>query len=131
MLTFEFRDTKGILHKWVNMNLPSSMVEAMRQALLSIQSHSKAHYLTGPRPQKLGVVKDILRTSLYTRAQQQGDDIIGTIGTNVWYGHMWEVTGNPRVKQFPYRPFLKPAIDDKAEEVRRYFRDAIMQRIER
>ena len=131
MLTFEFRDTKGILRKWQDMRLPPTLREAMRRALLAIQSHSKAHYLTGPRPQKLGVRSNRLRSSMSTDTDIQGNDVIGKIGTDPWYGYMWEVTGNPRTKQFPYRPFLKPAIDDKAEEVRRYFRDAIMQRIER
>lgn len=131
MLTFEYRDKKGILHKWTKMDLPSTMREAMQQALVAIRSHSKAHYLTGPRPQKLGVVDDILRTSLTIKVDEQGQDVIGKIGTRIWYGRMWEVEGNPHVKLYKKRPFLRPAIADKRQEVFTMFREMAVKRLSR
>ena len=94
MLTFEFIDRKGTLHKWTKMSLDPTLKGVMKNAMLAIKAHSKAHYLTGPRPQKLGVVNNVLRPSLYTKAEKRGDDVIGRIGTNVWYGYMWESSSN-------------------------------------
>lgn len=131
MLTFEYRDRSGTLHKWTKMDLPPTLQQAMREGLLAIRSYSQAHYLTGPRPQRLGVVSNTLRPSLYTDVERQGDWIIGKIGTRVWYGRMWEIEGNPRVKRYPKRPFLRPAIDDKKAEVFRMFRDVALRQIER
>ena len=118
------------MHKWQQMNLPPTLKEAMRQGLLAIQSHSKAHYLHGPRPQKLGVVSGRLSSSLTTNVNTQGNEIIGKIGTNVWYGRLWEM-GNPRVKRYPQRPFLRPAIDDKKAEVFRHLKETALRQIER
>lgn len=130
MLTFEYRDRKGTLHKWTKMDLPPTLRQAMKQGLVAIRSHSMAHYLTGPRPQKLGVVNDILRPSLYTDVDQQGDWIIGKIGTRVGYGRAWELgLHKPPVKHIPKRPFLRPAIDDKKAEVFRMFKDVALREI--
>ena len=124
MLTFEYRDRQGTIHKFTQMNVAKSTIGAMNQALMALKSHAKAHYLTGPRPMKLGVVTGRLRSSLHTKVEQHGDEVIGKIGTDVWYGYTWE-HGNPRVKFHPKRPFLRPAIDDKRDEIFQHLGKAV------
>jgi len=112
------------------LNILSGLEKTMLRALLTIRGHAKENYLTGPRPQKLGVVSNVLRSSLYVKAETHGQDIIGTIGTHIWYGYMWEVTGNKRVKTGPqFRPFLRPAIEDKKAEVFKQFEVEIVRRV--
>ena len=112
------------------LNILSGLEKTMLRALLTIRSHAKENYLTGPRPQKLGVVTGALRSSLDVSVEHSGGELLGKIGTNKWYGYMWEVTGNKRVKTGPQsRPFLRPAIEDKKAEVFKQFEVEIVRRV--
>lgn len=56
-----------------------------RQNQLTI-AHAQRHYLSGPRPQRLGVRTNRLRSSLTAApARVTGDSVISSIGTNVAY----------------------------------------------
>lgn len=54
-------------------------------------AHAQRHYLTGPRPQKLGVRTNRLRSSLTAApARVAGSQVISAIGTNVEYAGVHE-----------------------------------------
>jgi len=76
-------------------NTPSAVLQAARKGLaaglLLIAGRAQNSYLSGPRPQRLGVVTGRLRGSIATKTEVKGDDIIGTIGTAVPYGRFHEL----------------------------------------
>ncbi len=74
-----------------------------------IVRQAKVKYLTGPRPQNLGVVTGRLRSSVNFKNLPNKLSIL--VGTDVPYGakHEWEGVGQAKTK----RPFIFPAIVDK------------------
>lgn len=87
--------------------------EVAKASLLKIGSISRKNYLSGPRPQKLGVKTGRLRNSIgigtdgIINIVKKQEGVKATIGTKVKYAPKHE---------FGYgikpRPFLKPALDD-------------------
>lgn len=73
---------------------------AAKVFMFEAEGRSKKDYLTGPRPQKLGVVTGRLRASIASRVQRQGDTIDAILGTNVRYARVHELgfSGNENVK---------------------------------
>ena len=115
------------------LNILSGLEKTMLRALLSIRSHAKEHYLTGPYPQKLSFVygKGVLRSSIDVGVESAAGEIIGRIGIPeaVKYGKFWEL-GIARIKHGPkQRPFLRPAIEDKKAEVFKQFEIEIVRRV--
>ena len=95
----------------------------MREWAIDTQMISKDQYLTGPRPQRLGVVTGRLRSSI-------GIDLLGVprfvdVGTDVVYGPTHEF-GDPS-RNIPARPFLRPA----AEEAFAHFETDLLESWER
>src|SRR4051812_27073070 len=54
---------------------------------------SKTDYLSGPRPEKLGVISGRLRSSITTDTKVEGDIISTSVGSNVRYAAMHEFGG--------------------------------------
>lgn len=54
---------------------------------------SKTDYLSGPRPEKLGVVTGRLRSSIVTETTTEGDVISTKVGSNVRYAAIQELGG--------------------------------------
>ena len=120
--------------------LTSLLVLGMRKLMEDVRDTSRDKYLTGPRPKRLGVVSNTLRSTLRVEAFERGKKIIGVIGTGkeAQYGQYheegrrgpWVVRAKKaRMLSFKIggrqvysksvthpgikaRPFLRPAIED-------------------
>jgi len=143
--------SKKMLRKMPGLVTPA-LFKGMKQAMPAVESQAKSPYLTG---KALNVQTGHLRRSVATRVNISGDKVTGSIGTNVSYGRFWELgySGpmnvrahsrtirqafgraiSPRavsvrahtrqVDQKP-RPFLRPAIEDKLEQVHRILANTI------
>jgi len=115
------------------------MARAMQRGARLVQRWSQEHYLTGPRPDKLGVVTGRLRRSIATAVEVDGTRVTALVGTNVVYGRIHELGGKTRAQRsfrpgggrnpfmawqsksvgagIPARPFLSTAIRDKQKEI--------------
>ena len=121
--------------------LPGQIGRAVSDFALSAIRTSKEKYLTGPRPEKLGVVTGRLRSSIRAKVEARPDRIVAKFGTDVPYAAIHEFGGTtpPRTilprkagvlswvsggKRFfaskvnhpggkvRARPFLRPAIEE-------------------
>jgi len=87
--------------------------EVAEASLLKIGSISRKNYLSGPRPQKLGVKTGRLRNSIgigtdgIINIVKKQEGVKATIGTTVNYAPKHEFGYGIKA-----RPFLKPALDD-------------------
>ena len=82
--------------KSINKNtglIPSKLEKAFRTGLEYVLTTIKTKYLTGPRPEKLGVVTGRLRSSIFYRLGISLGKISGTVGTNVNYAAIHEYGG--------------------------------------
>ena len=116
----------------------------------AVRSTAMLDYLQGPRPQHLGTVSSNLLKSIraWTEEGLSRNVIIGKIGTNIWYGRMWELTGHADIvpKKAKYlrfkdrkgdwhstklvlaqapRPFLQPALRDNSKIIQNFMREAV------
>ncbi|MBX4215810.1 hypothetical protein KW797_02595 [Candidatus Parcubacteria bacterium] len=64
---------------------------AVRDFALDAVARSKKDYLSGPRPERLGVVSGRLRSSITQDVKEEGEDLEASVGTNVVYGRGWEL----------------------------------------
>lgn len=120
--------------------MPDLMVPAvfkgMRKAMLLAEAASKRDYLSG---QALRVRTGRLRGSITSAVDIKGDTVLGRIGTNVIYARIHELGGiiMPKTAKalrfqvapgewrtaqkvvMPARPFLRPAIMDRLEDMSR------------
>jgi len=92
-----------------------AIYRGMIKGMHLVESRTKGYYLSGGA---LNVVTGHLRRSIYTKVVTRGNKVMGSIGTHVNYGKKWEegffMGPFGRVKP---RPFLKPAIIDKIDQV--------------
>lgn len=75
----------------------------------------KKDYLTGPRPEKLGVVTGNLRSKIRFRIEQATKETRIVIGTDVPYAAIHEfggVAGRGKKTVIRKRPFLTPGTED-------------------
>ena len=93
--------------------------QGVAKALMVVKGESQANYLTGPRPQRLGVVTGRLRSSLLVDTERDGHTVRGTMGTDVYYARKHEFGIGVRK-----RPFLGPAMKAKSRQVRTIVNDA-------
>ena len=126
-------------------NLSMKLLEEGKRFGLDVVASAKRNYLSGPRPNKLGVVTGRLRSSPAAETRLQRKDVITTIGTNVEYAAAHElgfrgmlkvpahtrvmnkvfgrsippttvkVGGHSRKMNIKPRPFIRPAIEDNLE----------------
>lgn len=68
----------------------------------------KKDFMTGPRPQRLGVGTGRLRSSIRYRVMSEGDNMTLTFGTDVPYAAIHEYGGKtrPHVIRLKRKPFL-------------------------
>lgn len=111
-------------------DFPSSILpvvhEEMKKAMFMAEATSKRDYLSGPRPEKLGVVTGRLRSSIKGTAHLKFGNTEGRLGTNVPYGPTHELGLTVRGYTFRKRPFLVPAIEDNLNQFQLMFADAIL-----
>lgn len=98
-----------------------------RFGLKSVRT-SKKDYLSGPRPEKLGVVSGRLRSSIRHRVEQSGNKTTISIGTDVPYARIHELGGILTRKKkngssfsvkIRKRSFLEPAVKKSLPELKR------------
>lgn len=108
---------------------------AMQQATIRIQATTKASYLSG---QALERRTNNLSGSIHRQVEEEGDAIIGRVGTNVKYAPVHEYGGTFQIPThsraghlvtahtatYKARPFLGPAYRDSAPYIRDIFRAA-------
>jgi HK97 gp10 family phage protein len=109
------------MEKWADL-APRELRRMLRKAGQMVVAHSQKNYLTGPRPEKLGVISNTLRGSIHSKTKDETGRITLMVGTNVWYGRRHEFGEGTRE-----RPFLRPAIRDKQAQVMRMLADAMME----
>lgn len=101
---------KQLLLPKLNVDLKPSLLPVVQAFMLQAVKVSKKDYLTGPRPEKLGVKTGTLRRSIRQETSIFGNEIKGTIGTNVSYGEKHEFGLG-----VPTRPFLRPPLENNIE----------------
>lgn len=73
-------------------------------------SDIRKNYLSGPRPEILGVVTNRLRSSIRYRIENASDEMKIVFGTDVPYAKFHELYGVG--KKLKKRPFLRPGVED-------------------
>lgn len=132
----------------VEHNYPQATEQAMRAATLKVAATAKRDYLSGPRPDKLGVVTGRLRNSIMTQVRGSGGTVQGIVGTSIIYAAIHEYGGTilpvssdylrfffekaghwVSLKQvtIPARPFLSTALRDERPYIERLFMGPIFQ----
>ena len=133
--------------------LPSALVLGMRKLMEDVRDTSRDKYLTGPRPKRLGVVSNTLRSTLRVDAFERGKKIIGVIGTGKeapygqyheegrrgpWViqarkarllsfkvGGRWVSAKSVTHPGIKARPFLRPAIEDNLGNAKDIFTEIL------
>lgn len=121
MLEFRYSDnikevTKEIAQK--RTALRNRLREAANYSALTVQRQAKRH-LTGPF---LSVDTGRLRSSVKTRVRVRGNtrhggSFLSIVGTNVWYGRMWELEGMPAHTVTPVRAKALRWFDEAGQPV--------------
>ena len=102
-----YKSAEGILH-----NL---LVKASNKFAVDAQKNIRENYLSGPRPEKLGVVTGRLRSSIVFNVED-AEEIMIRFGSNVEYAAIHEFSGNAGPGHKVYikaRPYMRPGIMDK------------------
>ena len=115
--------------------LDSTLEELATAYVLFVQAH-----LSGPRPQKLGVVTDFLRSRSWKVEKRGGQFAPGagrrTAGWSVWttapYALIHDLGGPIKrggrvVGRMPARPFMRPGFEDWKPYAKKIFRDNMRQ----
>lgn len=76
---------------------------------------AKRDYLSGPRPERLGVVTGFLRSSVAHKTKVEDDTVSVVIGSHMFYAPYHEF-GTHRMQA---RPFLRPAVTDNLAALER------------
>ena len=99
--------------------IPLKLEKAFRTGLEYILTRIKTGYLTGPRPEKLGVVTGRLRSSITYVLNPNPKRITAEVGTNVDYGakHEYGLPGKEGGKGIRARPFIEPGVKDMIPKV--------------
>lgn len=84
-------DKMGDLFNRSRSLLMADLEKAATVYAMDAQSRSKRDYLTGPRPEKLGVKTGRLRSSITSSVKRDGDVVEITNGTNVVYAAVHEL----------------------------------------
>jgi len=111
--------------------VPNLLAKQLHKGLEFARRKITTEYLTGPRPEKLGVVTGRLRSSIHYKITTVNKRFIkGEIGTDVWYGKLHEEGGDFKmasgplagaVHNYPKRPFLKPGLEDSEDYISKLF----------
>ena len=94
-----------------DVDIKPSLLPVVQAFMIQAVKVSKKDYLTGPRPEKLGVKTGTLRRSIRQDTTISGNKIKGAIGTNVSYARFHE----SGTKDLPKRPFLRPPLENNIE----------------
>ena len=112
--------------------IPLKLEKAFRTGLEYILTRIKTGYLTGPRPEKLGVVTGRLRSSITYLLKSSPKRITAEVGTNVAYGvkHEYGLPGKEGGKGTRARPFVEPGVKDTIPKVQQLLENVgyILQR---
>jgi phage gpG-like protein len=130
---------------------PKRLRMKMRKATLAVYADARARGNWGSRddpspaapPGPLRKITGRLANSINWRVDEEGDAIVGRVGTNVFYGKLHELGfvgtverirwsgdipyGSSYTLRIPARPFLAPAYDRQRETVRRYLGEAFTE----
>lgn len=110
--------------------LRDGLLRAMKQTAAVVERHVKSAKLSG---QVLRVRSGRLRSSIIGRAEQRGTEIIGVVGSNVIYARIHELggrAGRGHRTIIPARPYLKPAMEEKREEILKLIDSAVHTAVE-
>lgn len=123
------------------------VVKTVGRLAIELQGDVKANYLSG---QALKTRTGTLRRSITQRVVETDYDVIGIVGTNVRYGRIWEKGGtipgysrlvtmawgrqvkNPKMANWrpravQARPYLKPALQAKATQIKEDLKNAVLK----
>jgi len=121
------------MEKKIN-SLRSELYGAVDRSSKFVKAQAQLH-LTG---EFLRVRTGRLRGSVGSEAKVQPGAIFGIIGTNVWYGQLWE-TGRAinesgqlvELQERPRRPWLSMAMFRKFQTVKKQLTDAVKKALEK
>ena len=106
----KFRDMARRIFGFRKMIEDGILKEAHNFGLRTVAT-SKEKYLSGPRPERLGVVTGRLRASMTYKVLQENKMYRIIVGTDVPYGQYHE-HGTDKIRA---RPFLSPAVEDNID----------------
>lgn len=108
----------GMLASEAKEKLMGELVRASQRFGLNAVQIAKDQYLSGPRPDKLGVGSGRLRSKIESKTERSGSVIKTSVGTNVIYGPTHEMGGEThpsvtnKMRKFAWAMFFKSG-DDK------------------
>lgn len=93
----------------------ANVKKTLEADMFAVERTAKLNYLSGPRPDKLGVVTNVLRSGTKASVERLGNTIQGVLGfgPQAWYGriHEEEIVGGRK------RSFLAPSIEDHSANI--------------
>jgi len=133
--TEQVEELKNRLMRWAQV-APKELEMVLRRAAELVITEVKTHHLSGPRMPRgmgygsyawqnctLGVVSGTLRRSINKKVTVTPGKVSAMVGTNVKYGRRHEFGE----EGMPERPFLRPSLDKKHDEVFKYIREGFLK----
>lgn len=148
-LSFSAQVGPGLIEALKPDRLAAAMVDGMNRAVLIVKRRAQLN-LTG---RFLKVRTGRLRSSVTTRLERRGPDLVGLVGTNVFYGrihefgvaHRWPITARKgKALKFTIggtlffrrqvvhsglkeRPWLRTALDESRQDIEQTFVASFMR----
>jgi len=97
-------------------------LKGVRKAMFYAEGQAKNSF---GKPGNLRVRSGRLRSSIFSNVRKDGTDVIGEIGSNVYYARLHELG----TKRLPARPFLQPAIRDNIDKIQQIIIDSINKEV--
>ena len=135
MITIEATGTEELKVKFQSMGgkLKDALRQGMQIAMFDLQRYVKQEKLSG---QVLKVRTGNLRSNINQTVEDQGGQIVGSVGTNVKYGRVHEYGGTVSIPEhdrrlmsgktvtvrahtatFPARSFLRSSLSDRRDRI--------------
>ena len=141
-------DKKGLLDlSKLPKEFKAGAIKGVRQAMFHAERMSKRDFeKSRGGAGGLNVRSGSLRRSITSGVNIKGNSVVGSLGSNLIYARIHELSGTirPRTGQYlrfqiegqwktvksvfiPARPFLRPAIDENISEIKNLIRDSIIK----
>lgn len=106
-----------------------AVVKGLRDGLFFLEGKVKERFDT---PGNLRVGSGHLRRSIYTRVQEQGELVVGIIGSKTIYAAIHEFSGfagRGRRIHIPARPYIGPVIKENENKIATLIQDNIVKEL--
>lgn len=112
---FEIKVTRRNFTKIELRAVVTAARDVLKTEMYNVERTAKKNYLSGPRPDKLGVVTNNLRSAVKGSVEQSGYNLLGHVGfgKHAWYGRLHEEGIGGQKK----RSFMVPSIEDHIKDI--------------